>query len=488
MQDDRQLPVTPAPRPDEEGERTQSSNLQTEDQGEQVMQQGDPRGLLHQGLSLTSATASSLLMRPLERLWSEARPTARLDRLSAPEEMRQGEPVLRPSNPSGLLAGLDQGGSRHAEGRDGPTVQPRRLEPYLHGDQGEELSHPMNPFWSPEVRQMAMGQRPMGTPVHPGMEKVSQDQGRVRARVQEIENARLRILEEAERSFMQEVQRIGAVDGSQQGTSYHTAMSSGASEPVPPPPPPVPQHGMGEWVWLPHTGGAATPPPPPPPCPPAPPSAPRSPGTAGEPSVSMPSINVAESMRSVDLPALPPASGDSAALMFGDWLTMITPLMRDIAGSSRGWWETVVTQAETAYNQWLVASPLEKLRLKPSMAGAGWYKDRVEQRGLSMLLASVPESIRKELVSSRRMTSTEVVFRLFQVYQPGGASERANLLRNLADTKVGSTVPDVLQTLRLWRRWLTRAEELQVSLPDSLVLLQVLNKVAGRKSRDADEL
>ena len=60
MQDDRHLPVTPAPGPDEEGERAQSSNLQTEDQGEQVMQQGDPSILLHQGLSLTSATASSL--------------------------------------------------------------------------------------------------------------------------------------------------------------------------------------------------------------------------------------------------------------------------------------------------------------------------------------------------------------------------------------------------------------------------------------------
>ena len=51
-------------------------------------------------------------------------------------------------------------------------------------------------------------------------------------------------------------------------------------------------------------------------------------------------------------------------------------------------------------------------------------------------------------------------------------------LKNLADPKVGNTLSEALQTLRLWRRWLARAEELEVALPDGLVLLTVLNKIA----------
>ena len=71
------------------------------------------------------------------------------------------------------------------------------------------------------------------------------------------------------------------------------------------------------------------------------------------------------------------------------------------------------------------------------------------------------------------MSATEIMFRLHQVYQ-----ERRNLLRHLTDPKVGTNLCDALQTLRLWRRWLARAEELDVALPDGLVLITVLGKIA----------
>ena len=35
-----------------------------------------------------------------------------------------------------------------------------------------------------------------------------------------------------------------------------------------------------------------------------------------------------------------------ASLQFGDWVTVINPLMSDIAGSARTWWIKVVEQAE----------------------------------------------------------------------------------------------------------------------------------------------
>ena len=111
--------------------------------------------------------------------------------------------------------------------------------------------------------------------------------------------------------------------------------------------------------------------------------------------------------------------------------------------------------------------------MKPSLGEGHVHNDRVEQRGLSMLLAALPDPIRREIISARKMSATEIMFRLHQIYQPGGTSERGNLLKNLADPTVGT-----LQRLRLWRRWLARAEELEVAMPDGLVLLTVLNRIA----------
>ena len=113
---------------------------------------------------------------------------------------------------------------------------------------------------------------------------------------------------------------------------------------------------------------------------------------------------------------------------------------------------------------WLTAPPPEKLRLQPSLEGVVTYNFRVGQLGLSLLLASFPEAVRKEIIATRKTHCTKVIFRLYQIYQPGGTMERANLLKSLAGSKVGPNLAEVLASLGQWRRWLSRAEELQIAL------------------------
>ena len=48
-----------------------------------------------------------------------------------------------------------------------------------------------------------------------------------------------------------------------------------------------------------------------------------------------------EAMRNLELPQLPSPSTENAALLFGDWLTVISPLMGDLSTSSREFWEWV---------------------------------------------------------------------------------------------------------------------------------------------------
>ena len=364
----------------------------------------------------------------------------------------RGQPDGRPSASRELTAHQGQGQEwevrpRQLEPYDGrETLSGNRRGPYGPGD--APAGGGVNPFWSPEVQRRAA----QAQPVSAGR-ATTDDRGRLQGQEEDLEALRLRVMRDAEEIFEREVARLQAAR-TRDDVSYRTASEGGVVGGLGPPP-------------LHDEGNRPQPPPPPPP----------PPRGLDDNKPSAPS-HLSEALRNLELPSLPPPGGDLAALTFGDWVTVIGPLMADIAGSAQEWWKDVLQRAESTYTEWLIATPLEKLRLKPSLGEKHVHNHRVEQRGLSMLLAALPDPIRREIISARKMSATEIMFRLHQIYQPGGTSERGNLLKNLADPKVGNTLTEALQTLRLWRRWLARAEELEVALPDGLVLLTVLNKIA----------
>ena len=184
-----------------------------------------------------------------------------------------------------------------------------------------------------------------------------------------------------------------------------------------------------------------------------------------------------EAMRNLELPKLPSPSTENAALLFGDWLTVISPLMGDLSTSSREFWDWVQREVEVKYNEWLLATPLGRLRIKVEEQVSPRFQ-RLDQRASSTLLAALPEPVRKDIVASRRVATQAILYKLFTIYQPGGDAERGNLLRSLTEVKCGSSIQDALGAIRTWRRWICRAEELHVAIPDSMVLIQALSKIA----------
>ena len=175
---------------------------------------------------------------------------------------------------------------------------------------------------------------------------------------------------------------------------------------------------------------------------------------------------------------MPAPGAEGASLAFGDWLALAGPQMSDIGATSRDWWLFVLQLAEAFYERWLVAGPVDRLRLRPGDVLLPVDFQRVEQRGVSMLLAACPEMIKRDLVASRTLTSTGILFRMFTVYQPGGGVEKAALLKQVTEPKIGSSVVDLLGGLRQWRRLLGRAAELRLALPDPVVLSSVLGRMA----------
>eukprot|EP00435_Cladocopium_sp_Y103_P062154 s1305_g23.t1 len=197
-----------------------------------------------------------------------------------------------------------------------------------------------------------------------------------------------------------------------------------------------------------------------------------------------------ESIRTVDLPPLPGIKeGELGGVVIGDWLTLISPVMRDLSVSSGAWWEAVLQEAQTAYDMWLHSEPLQRLYISPSVPGecrTTWA--RLEQRGQSMLLQALPESLKAEMLAGRITHSVEIIFRVFTRYQPGGLGEKALLLRQLVDGKAPAGIGEFLEQVRGWKRNLRRAQELKVATPDPTLLMGALDRMSSSIIKSSNQL
>ena len=155
---------------------------------------------------------------------------------------------------------------------------------------------------------------------------------------------------------------------------------------------------------------------------------------------------------------------------------MIAPVMKDLSPQAHRWWELVELEAKGYYEQWRVATPMARLHIKPrcQVVEKNPTLQRTEQRGISLLVRAIPSSMRETIVAERLMTSTGILFTLLKNYQPGGRGERTTLLKELSNPKYGKSLNDAATTLRSWRRFFRRTEEIGAVLPDPSVLLKAL--------------
>ncbi|CAK9061145.1 unnamed protein product [Durusdinium trenchii] len=354
----------------------------------------------------------------------------------------------------------------------GPTIelgpQPRVLEPYPMATPPPMSGVNVNPFWSTQAR------------AHPGESGVVPEgmpQGEVRRSPNyvDVEAIREKVLREAENLFAKEIKKA---TGGAESSSFESVPSAdrepGRST--------VGVMGPGGG----GNGGEST----------------RGDGRGSQPHglerppgllkegvcegplnrSELPQGTVNEVFRSLELPPLPSPGSDGASLAFGDWLTVAMPLMSDLSSSARGWWQANIMEAEALYETWLKLKPLERLRLKVDRPLHPSY-ERVEHRGVTILLGVLPDQVRRDVIASRKVSCLGILFRLYTIFQPGGSAERTALLKSITELKVGNGVADVLSGIRQWRRWIQRVQELGLTTPDPLVLVQVLNRVTEALGR-----
>ena len=117
----------------------------------------------------------------------------------------------------------------------------------------------------------------------------------------------------------------------------------------------------------------------------------------------------------------------------------------------------------------------------PELKDPKW--SRVDTRAASMLLASVSEGVRDEILASRLNGSLALLSRVVVLYRPGSVVERQQILASLENPPQASSrgsATEAVNSLRRWALWMARAADLGVQRPDPSVLLRGLCKTLLR--------
>ncbi|CAE7339218.1 RE1, partial [Symbiodinium pilosum] len=175
---------------------------------------------------------------------------------------------------------------------------------------------------------------------------------------------------------------------------------------------------------------------------------------------------------SVEIPVMPDL-GAEASVAFADWLYELEQAVGGLSDKASMWFTACLEVARQAYVQYTMASPLTRLSLQPTIPEE--LKDqkwaRLERRVMTLLLGAMKRPAKEDAITHRIADVPSLLYRLHALYQPGGVSERAAVLKHLEGRLGGEDVHECVAALRKWRRYVERAEAMNVTVPDSSILL-----------------
>ena len=179
---------------------------------------------------------------------------------------------------------------------------------------------------------------------------------------------------------------------------------------------------------------------------------------------------------SLELPKLPEPYQDASSVAFLEWIYETGQVVGSITDKASSWWTSTLDAVMEAYHRYQMETPLRRLEVRPGPTPGvdveRWA--RLDKRVLALLMPAMTATIKQEILMLRLGTVKEVLFKLYTVYAPGGAAERASLLRQLETIPTTTSVVDLIANLRRWKKLASRAAEMGVALPDGSVLLMAI--------------
>ena len=182
------------------------------------------------------------------------------------------------------------------------------------------------------------------------------------------------------------------------------------------------------------------------------------------------------------LPTLSAPGQDTSPVDIQDWLEEVGSVMTDLSDSSWEWWLQTKEVAEAHYRKWIKSTPMEKISLsvpKTTALEQGRY-GRVNARAAGMILASLPQEVKSEMITKKVTGSTpSLIFKLLTAYRPGGEKEKTLLLQQLTAPDTAANAEEAVQGLRRWGRWHARAKDLTVTVPDPVLMIKGLAAIVA---------
>ena len=192
----------------------------------------------------------------------------------------------------------------------------------------------------------------------------------------------------------------------------------------------------------------------------------------------------------VEFPKLPENTAESGAIDFQDWLYLVEQQVGSLAAGASTWWAGMLEAAMQAYSSYQAATPIQRLTIKAELPFE-WEDEKyskLEKRVAALLLGALPQQMKEEMVSYRVRRVHQQLFRLLINYQPGGSTDRALVLAQLEPKESSTDASDVVAALRKWFRWLQRARDLQLALPDPSVQIRALTMITKRIAEKNSDL
>ena len=97
-----------------------------------------------------------------------------------------------------------------------------------------------------------------------------------------------------------------------------------------------------------------------------------------------------------------------------------------------------------------------------------------------MILASVPDGMKVELLSSRAVGTLASLARIVILYRPGSMAERQQILKALEAPSGATTAAEAVQELRKSSRWVARVTDLGLQRPDPSVMIKGLDSIVKK--------
>ena len=183
-----------------------------------------------------------------------------------------------------------------------------------------------------------------------------------------------------------------------------------------------------------------------------------------------------------EFPKLPENSPESGAIDFQDWLYLVEQQVGSLASGASSWWAGMLEAAMKAYSRYQAATPIQRLSVTSELS-LEWEDakySKLEKRVSALLVGALPQQMKEEMVAYRVRRVHQQLFRLLVNYQPGGSTDRALVLSQLEPKDCPADPTEVVASLRRWFRWLQRAQDLQLSLPDPSIQIRALSAIVKK--------